>query len=108
MTSRFQNPVMNDTEKDNQTHMEYAHPNGDGEAALHTPPNKDLEQPAGMYLHKDTPFERKLLRRIDWRLVPVLCESMPSAVTSNFVARVTNTTIAFMYACSLIDRTNLP
>lgn len=39
------------------------------------------------YPNKGTPLERKLVRKLDFRLVPVL---------------------GFMYACSLIDRTNLP
>jgi hypothetical protein len=60
-----------DAEKYNQTHMEYTHGEGDGDNVAHTP--KELDQPLGGYLHKDSAFERKVLRKIDLRLVPVLC-----------------------------------
>lgn len=61
-----------DGEKFNQTHMEYSHGDAEADHASHTP--KELEQPAGAYMHKGTAFEKKLLRRIDLRLVPVLCK----------------------------------
>lgn len=81
MTSRFeqtqpqpgygQNHIMSEAEKADQTHMEYA--GNDHDNAVHTP--KDVEQPMLDYEHRGTPFEKKVLRKIDWRLVPVLCES---------------------------------
>lgn len=76
MASHFQQPghettrVMSEAEKADQTHMEYA--GTDHDNAVHTP--KDVEQPMLDYMHKGTPFEKKVLRKIDWRLVPVLCK----------------------------------
>jgi hypothetical protein len=62
---------MSEAEKAEQSHVEYGNP--DHDPAVHTP--KELDQPVGEYLHKGTAFEKKTLRKIDWRLVPVLCES---------------------------------
>jgi predicted DNA-binding protein with PD1-like motif len=65
------NHLMNQTEigKAEQTHVEYGHSEHDH--AVHTPKE---DEPLGGYLHKGTAFEKKVLRKIDWRLVPVLCE----------------------------------
>jgi len=64
-------------EKANESLHEHAGVNGSGTA---TPVSDD-------YPGKGTDMERKLVRKIDLRLIPAL---------------------GFMYACSLIDRTNLP
>lgn len=73
--------VMTDAEKADQTHMEYSH-HHDNDPAVHTP--KSAEQNVLDYEHRDSAFERKVLRKIDWRLVPVLCESY-SALAAHFV-----------------------
>lgn len=65
-----------DAEKYRQTHMEYTGEEG----AVHTP--KELDQPSGGYLHKDSAFEKKVLRKIDLRLVPVLCEFSSQMVSA--------------------------
>ena len=63
---------MNTTEieKAEDRHVEYGHT--EDEMGAHTPKEHDLT--AGDYLHKGTKFESKVLRKIDWRLVPVLCK----------------------------------
>lgn len=65
---------MNTTEleKAEDRHVEYGHT--DNDLTTHTPKEHDLT--TGDYLHKGTTFEKKVLRKIDWRLVPVLCESI--------------------------------
>jgi hypothetical protein len=91
---------MNHTEIDKveATHAEYGH--DDNDPTIHTP--KEHEYAAGEYLHRGTSFEKKVLRKIDLRLVPVLCELIFDLVVQ------ADSRPAFMYACSLIDRTNLP
>jgi hypothetical protein len=91
---------MNHTEIDKAeaTHAEYGH--DDNDPTIHTP--KENEYAAGDYLHRGTSFEKKVLRKIDLRLVPVLCELIFDLVVQ------ADSRPAFMYACSLIDRTNLP
>jgi len=63
---------MNSTEveKAEDRHVEYGHT--DNDVGVHTPKEHDLT--TGDYLHKGTTFEKKVLRKIDWRLVPVLCK----------------------------------
>lgn len=88
-----------DAEKgSNGSHHEAAHGKGLNETPASSVTNVD-------YMHKNTPFERKLLRKVDWRLVPALGASTP--FTQHVDARPT-LLAAFMYGCSLIDRTNLP
>lgn len=69
-----------EVEKAEERHVEYG--GADNDPAIHTPKEHDLS--VGDYLHKGTSFEKKVLRKIDWRLVPVLCKS----------ERITRTTVA--------------
>ena len=73
--SRFEhdqthNMTTTEVEKAENNHVEYGH--HDNDPAVHTP--KEHDATIGEYLHKGTAFEKKVLRKIDWRLVPVLCE----------------------------------
>lgn len=61
-------------EKHAPAHLEYA---SDGKE-LDTTVSRDLElamSPSANYAHRDSDMERKLLRKIDLRLIPTLGES---------------------------------
>lgn len=70
---------MTDAEKAEHSHMELS----PADHAVRTPtPPKDPEHPLHHYDGMGTAFERKVLRKIDFRLVPVLCESRRVALRS--------------------------